>query len=145
MAFCPCSPKSRKSAPMTSSLSLLREPRSRPAGLPDTPGCQRLVGMCLCSRRVVIEQQYGSIGDSANVAGLVRRSARTRLGKVWERAGARASGACRASDVCYVCMFVIYTDAKNTKNNYSYYKQYIHMYYIYDTIREFCLKRRQIP
>jgi hypothetical protein len=31
---------------MTSSLSLLREPRSRPAGFPDCPGCQRLVGMC---------------------------------------------------------------------------------------------------
>ena len=52
---------------MTSSLSLLREPRSLPAGLPDTPGCQRLVGMCLCSRRVVIEQQYGSIGDFGNL------------------------------------------------------------------------------
>jgi len=32
---------------MTSSLSALREPRVRPAGLPDTPGCQRLVGMCV--------------------------------------------------------------------------------------------------
>jgi hypothetical protein len=31
-AFCPCCRKSRKSAQMTSSLSLLREPRSRPAG-----------------------------------------------------------------------------------------------------------------
>ena len=31
---------------MTSSLSLLREPRSRPAGFPDCPGCQRLLGMC---------------------------------------------------------------------------------------------------
>ena len=31
---------------MTSSLSLLREPRSRPAGLPDCPGSQRLEGMC---------------------------------------------------------------------------------------------------
>src|SRR5262249_34405678 len=34
MAFCPCSRKSRRSAQMTSSLSLLREPRSRPARLP---------------------------------------------------------------------------------------------------------------
>src|SRR6516165_12564919 len=32
MAFSPCSRKSRRSAQMTSSLSLLREPRSRPAG-----------------------------------------------------------------------------------------------------------------
>src|SRR5215470_8886773 len=36
MAFSPCLRKSRKSAQMTSSLSLLREPRSRPAGLPAT-------------------------------------------------------------------------------------------------------------
>src|SRR5215831_10131045 len=38
MAFCPCSRKSRRSAQMTSSLSLLREPRSRPAGLPTRSG-----------------------------------------------------------------------------------------------------------
>src|SRR5215472_2229998 len=66
---------------MTSSLSLLREPRSRPAGFPDCPFCQRLLGMCLCSHRVVVKQQYGTIEDSANVAGLVRRSARTAAGK----------------------------------------------------------------
>src|SRR6516164_4081689 len=47
MAFSPCLRKSRRSAQMTSSLSLLREPRGRPAGLPDCPGCQRLVGMCV--------------------------------------------------------------------------------------------------
>ena len=34
-AFCPCSRKSRKSAQMTSSLNPLREPRNRPAGLPE--------------------------------------------------------------------------------------------------------------
>jgi len=34
MAFSPCLRKSRKSAQMTSSLSLLREPRSRPVGFP---------------------------------------------------------------------------------------------------------------
>jgi hypothetical protein len=32
MAFSPCLRKSRRSAQMTSSLSLLREPRTRPAG-----------------------------------------------------------------------------------------------------------------
>src|SRR6516225_48446 len=47
MAFSPCFEKSLSSAQITASLSLLREPRSRPAGLPDTPGCQRLVGMCV--------------------------------------------------------------------------------------------------
>src|SRR5262249_18939836 len=47
MAFSPCLRKSRNSAQMTSSLSLLREPRSRPVGFPDCPGCQRLVGMCV--------------------------------------------------------------------------------------------------
>src|SRR5262249_40065997 len=47
--FCPCCRKSRKSAQITSSLSLLREPRSRPAGLPDCPGCQRGEGMVMLS------------------------------------------------------------------------------------------------
>src|SRR6516162_9437215 len=65
MAFSPCLRKSRRSAQMTSSLSLLREPRTRPAGFPDSPGCQRLLDMCLCSHRVVVKQQYGSIEDSA--------------------------------------------------------------------------------
>ena len=36
-AFSPCCRKSRKSAQMTSSLNALREPRGRPAGLPDCP------------------------------------------------------------------------------------------------------------
>src|SRR6516165_10169599 len=39
MAFSPCLRKSRKSAQMTSSLSLLREPRSRPVGSRDFTGC----------------------------------------------------------------------------------------------------------
>src|SRR5215471_7464971 len=66
MAFSPCLEKSLSNAQITASLSLLREPRSRPVGFPDSPGCQRLLGMCLCSHRVVVKQQYGSIEDSAN-------------------------------------------------------------------------------
>src|SRR5262249_41515593 len=66
MAFSPCSRKSRRSAQITSSLSLLREPRSRPAGFPGCPGYQSVLGMCLCYHRVVVKQQYGSIEDSAN-------------------------------------------------------------------------------
>src|SRR5262245_2289135 len=46
MAFSPCLEKSLNKAEITASLSLLREPRVRPARLPDCPGCQRLVGMC---------------------------------------------------------------------------------------------------
>src|SRR5262249_27045079 len=55
----------------------------------------------------------------------------------------RREPAARAMFVRFACLLYILTP-KNTKNNYSYYKQHIHMYYIYDTIREFCLKRRQI-
>src|SRR5262249_46085659 len=65
MAFSPCLEKSLSNAQITASLSRLREPRSLPAGLPDSPGRQRLVGMCLCSHRVVVKQQYGRIEDSA--------------------------------------------------------------------------------
>src|SRR5262245_52360269 len=64
MAFSPCLRKSRKSAQMTSSLNALREPRGRPAGLPETPRRQRLLGMfafasCCCFAT------YDSVGDSA--------------------------------------------------------------------------------
>src|SRR6516164_4790510 len=44
MAFCPCSRKSRRSAQMTSSLSLLREPRSRPAGFPPRGATHKKLG-----------------------------------------------------------------------------------------------------
>src|SRR5215472_7412126 len=64
MAFSPCLRKSRKSAQTTSSLNALREPRGRPAGLPDCPRCQRLVGICCC-RRVDVEQVYDGVVDSA--------------------------------------------------------------------------------
>src|SRR5262245_2431323 len=63
MAFSPCFSKSLSSAQITASLSLLREPRSLPARLPDSPGCQRLVGMSL--HPVVAAQHYDSVGDSA--------------------------------------------------------------------------------
>src|SRR5262245_892554 len=65
MAFSPCLEKSLSNAQITASLSLLREPRVRPARLPDCPGCQRLLGMCLRRHRVVVKQRYGSIEDSA--------------------------------------------------------------------------------
>ena len=53
---------------MTSSLSLLREPRTRQAGLPDCPGCQRLAGMC--ARALLLLCKY-------MIALLIRQSALT--------------------------------------------------------------------
>src|SRR5262245_16229833 len=45
---CHASQRSRKNI----SLSLLREPRGRPLGLPDWPGFQGINPRCLCSRTV---------------------------------------------------------------------------------------------
>ena len=66
---------------MTSSLSALREPRVRPARLPDCPGCQRLVGMCagtvllLCKSMIAlsIRQSGLSIGNLRGSKGRIDR------------------------------------------------------------------------
>jgi len=51
---------------MTSSLNALREPRGRPAGLPETPGCQRGEGMMLLFALLLLRQLYGAVEDSAS-------------------------------------------------------------------------------
>src|SRR5262249_20313840 len=95
----------------------------------------RTKGFVVLPRRWIVERTFAWLNRCR------------RLAKDWENINRNALAFLRLHSIRYM-ISKLYNPARcfqtDSKNNYSYYKQYIHMYYIYDTKREFCLKRRQI-
>jgi hypothetical protein len=86
---------------MTASLNLLREPRSRPAGFPETPGCQRLVGMCagtvlmLANRMIALSIRQSGRSQRKNRSKMLNRPPASQVVRSRYRRGWSADGTLR--------------------------------------------------